>query len=257
MTRPNAPRWLPLGNGSPAASMLDPASGSSARVYCFPHAGASAAVYAPWRGLAGDRLAICPVQPPGRAERFREKPFTTVDSLVDELVADIGDQFTGNYAFFGHSMGALVAFEVTRKLRAIGAQLPKHLFVSGRAAPQLPDTRKQLRALPQPELIAELKRLGGMPDAVLNEPELLELFIPLFRADLTVNEAYTHRSEEPLPIPLTTLGGHGDPRADDDELKAWGELTADRFALHTYPGGHFYLEKKAGELIDMFAAELG
>ncbi|GAA3987016.1 alpha/beta fold hydrolase [Allokutzneria multivorans] len=246
MTRPNALRWLPLGGGEPGKH----------RVYCFPHAGASAAVYAPWRALAGDRLAICPVQPPGRAERFREKPFTSVDALVDELVADIGDQFTGTYAFFGHSMGALLAFEVTRKLRALGAQLPKHLFVSGRAAPQLPDTRKQLRALPQPQLIAELKQLGGMPDAVLNEPELLELFVPLFRADLTVNEAYTHRAEDPLPIPLTTFGGHGDPRADDDELKAWGELAADRFALHTYPGGHFYLEKKAGELIDIFAAEL-
>ncbi|WP_447009003.1 thioesterase II family protein [Saccharothrix sp. DSM 118769] len=239
-----AARWLPFG-----------ASGAGTRLFCFPHAGAGAAVYRGWSASAGDGLAICPVQLPGRAERGREAAHHDVEALVDDVLAGLGEEFTGDYALFGHSMGALVAYLVTRRIAERGGPLPRHLFVSGRAAPQLPDTRKRLRDLPAAELTAELRALGGLPDVLMGEPELLAMFLPLLRADLTVNETYRHVPGPPLPVPLTAFGGHGDPRASDDELAAWCALSADS-ALFTYPGGHFYLDKRAPELLGVVRARL-
>ncbi|RJQ77856.1 thioesterase II family protein [Amycolatopsis panacis] len=232
-----ARRWLPFG-----------VNGTGTRLFCFPHAGASAVVYNGWREYADAGLSICPVQPPGRAERGRETLHRDAEALADDVVAGLGDEFTGNYALFGHSVGALVAYLVARRLAERGRDLPRHLFVSGRAAPQLPDRRRQLRALPVAELTAELRALGGLPEALLRDRSLLEMFLPLLRADLALNETYWHRPADPLPFGLTVFGGHGDPRADHLELAAWQDLAEDS-ELVTYPGGHFYLDRRAPELL--------
>lgn len=233
--------WLP--HGEPETSRT--------RLFCFPHAGGGAAGYAAWRQLAGPGLMVCPVQPPGRAERYPHRPHHHVDSYVDDLLAAAGHQFTGRYALFGHSVGALVAYRLACRLRAAGTPGPTHLFVSGRAAPQLPNVRPRLRDLPAGELIPHLRTMGGTPDMFLDDPQLLEVFLPLLRADFTVNETYRHDPVEPLPIPLTAFGGDADPRTDHAELRAWGELTSARFETHIYPGGHFYLEKHAADLLDV------
>ncbi|WP_415830127.1 thioesterase II family protein [Kibdelosporangium persicum] len=119
----------------------------------------------------------------------------------------------------------------------------------------MPSTRRELRALPVDDLVVELRALGGFPDVLQRDRALLEMFLPLLRADLSVNETYRHVPGPPLPIPLTVFGGHGDPRADDAELAAWRELSADS-ALFTYPGGHFYLEKRAPELLGVIRERL-
>ena len=137
-TASTSTRWLPLGTPSPEAP----------RLFCFPHAGASAATFASWQKLAGHEIAVCPIQPPGRAERYREPAFRDVSAFVDDVVAELNPQFTGRYALFGHSMGALVVFELVRRLRALGVTPPVHVFVSGRPAPQLPESRTPLRDLP-------------------------------------------------------------------------------------------------------------
>jgi len=235
-------RWLP--HGEPPTS--------ATRVFCFPHAGGGAGSFAEWPAVAG--ITVCPVQPPGRAERFREPPHRSVESYADSLLAGLGHQFTGHYAFFGHSVGALVAYRLTRRLRALGATPPAHLFVSGRAAPHLPYTRPPLHDLPAAELVPHLRRMGGTPDVFLDDPALLDVFLPVLRADFTTNETYRHEPGLPLPVPLTAFGGTEDPRADAEELHAWGALTSAAFAVHTYPGGHFYLESHAPSVLDMIAS---
>ncbi|MCG8922445.1 thioesterase II family protein [Lentzea sp. CC55] len=231
--------WLPYGS-----------TGTGTRLFCFPHAGASAAVYAGWRAAGNDDLVICPVELPGRAARGRETAHHDPEALVDDIVGGLGAEFTGDYALFGHSVGALVAYLVARRIVERGGPPPRHLFVSGRAAPQLPNTRRELRALPTDDLVAELRALGGFPDVLLKERSLLEMFLPLLRADLTVNEVYRHVPGPPLPIPLTAFGGVDDPRAEKSELAAWQELSADS-AVVTYPGGHFYLEGRVAEVLDV------
>jgi medium-chain acyl-[acyl-carrier-protein] hydrolase len=238
--------WLPHGEPDPATP----------RLFCFPHAGGGAASFASWRKLAGAGLTVCPVQPPGRAERHQHPPHRTVTSYVDDLIAAAEHQFTGTYALFGHSVGSVVAFELVRTLHAAGKPLPVRLFVSGRAAPHLPDTRPRLRDLPTRELIPHLRTMGGTPDVFLSDPELLEVFLPLLRADFTLNETYRHVPAEPLPVPITAFGGDRDPRADVAELRGWAELTGAGFAVHTYPGGHFYLEQHTTALLDVMRAEL-
>jgi surfactin synthase thioesterase subunit len=245
-TASTSTRWLPMGTPAPEAP----------RLFCFPHAGASAATFATWQRLAGQGIAVCPIQPPGRAERYREPAFRDVGAFVDDLVGELESQFTGRYALFGHSMGALVVFELTRRLRAIGATPPVHVFVSGRPAPQLPESRTPLRDLPVNRFVQELKRIGGTPDVLLRDPELLEAFLPLLRADFSVNETYRYRLEEPLGIPLTAFGGERDPRADVAEIREWAVQTSARFEHRIFPGGHFFTEQFAGELVQTMRAEL-
>ncbi|MPZ81176.1 MAG: alpha/beta fold hydrolase [Actinophytocola sp.] len=239
-------RWLPFGAPSTAET----------RVFCFPHAGASAAVFAQWQRIVGESIRICPAQPPGRAERLREEPHRDVRSMVDDVVSSLDSQFTGTYALFGHSMGALVVFELARRLRSIGAPPPAHVFVSGRPAPQLPEKRLQLRDLPIPRLVGELRSMGGTPDLLLRDPELLEAFLPMMRADFSVNEAYAYRVEPPLSVGLSALGGWADPRATEPELRGWSAQTSSRFACHLFPGGHFYAEQHAGQVLDIIRDEL-
>jgi medium-chain acyl-[acyl-carrier-protein] hydrolase len=245
MTTATARPWLPGGVPETGATKL----------FCFPHAGASAAVYRSWTAAAGDDLLVLPVQPPGRAERGRERPHDNVEALVDDAFDGLADALTGDFVFFGHSLGALVAYLLTRRLAERGATLPRHLFVSGRAAPHLPDTRAPLRALPDNRLAAELHALGGLPDVLRREPSLLAMFLPLMRADLAVNETYRHVPGERLPVPVTAFGGDRDPRATEDELAAWLELGTDP-AMFTYAGGHFYLEDRVPELLRVMRRRL-
>jgi medium-chain acyl-[acyl-carrier-protein] hydrolase len=238
--------WLPFGD----------APTSTPRLFCFPNAGAGAATFTNWRRMAPDGIEVCPMQPPGRAERYQEDAHQTLDGLLDDMMASLAPRFTGRYALYGHSMGALVVFALTRRLLAEGHPPPAALFVSGRAAPQLANVRRQLYDLPTDELIPELRAIGGTPEEVLGELSLLELFLPTLRADFAVNENYHHTPADPLPVPLTVFGGSDDIRADEDELRAWSELTSAAFDVHVYPGDHFFIVPHAADLLARMAAVL-
>jgi len=226
-------RWMPL---------RTPAESDGLLLFCFPHAGAGASTYRSWL-TAVPGVALVPLQPPGREARMRETPYQRMEPLVAEL-AGVVSEAAGDrpYAFWGHSLGALVAFETQRALRRRGDVEPVRLVVSGCAAPhtQFNDGPKVTGMTPA-QLVEMLRRLGGTPDWLLADPELLEMIMPAIRADFEVKETYSYVAEPPLSTPLTVLSSMGDPRASDPSQARWQELTTGPFTKRTVLGGHFAL----------------
>lgn len=181
------------------------------------------------------------LQLPGREALFGAPMYQSMKPLVDAIVPVITPQLDVSFAFFGHSLGAHVGFEVARALRNKNSSLPRGMVVSGTRAPHLPSRRKPLHDLPTPQLIAELRRYGGTPEAVLQNQELMDIFLPPLRADLAVFETYSLTADKPFDFPITAFGGETDHRTDPDELEAWKEQTTGTFSIRFFAGGHFYL----------------
>lgn len=229
------------------------------RLYCFPFAGGSASIFRSWSAALPPEIEVWPVQPPGREGRMREPALDSVAALVDALASELPPD-PGNglpFAFFGHSLGSLVAYELARSLRREGRPQPAQLFVSAHLAPHQPPRDEPIHALPGPDFRQALRRLNGTPEAVLEHPELMELMEPLLRADLRANETYVHRDGPPLDLPITAFGGRTDPDVSPSDLEQWSRYTTERFRSHVLPGDHFYLQhESAGSLHRQLASEL-
>jgi medium-chain acyl-[acyl-carrier-protein] hydrolase len=219
--------------------------GARIRLFCFPYAGGGASIFHTWHTYFPSEVEICPVQLPGREGRLSETPFSNLDELIKELATALYPFLDMPYVFFGHSMGALISFELTRYLRRIGySLLPLHLFVSGRRAPQIPDLDPPTSHLPEAEFIEELRRLKGTPEAVLQNEELLHILMPLLRADFGICEKYQYSPEKPLNCSLTALGGLSDTEVTRQMIAAWGKQTSSTFNQRFFEGDHFFLHKK-------------
>lgn len=231
--------WFPFGPG-PGVGRC-----GAVRLLCVPHAGAGASVFRAWgTGLSGD-IMVCPVQLPGREGRFRQAPYLHFRPLVRDLATQLLERVEPPYAVFGHSVGAMLAFELVRQVRSQGGPPPVHLFVSGRHAPQLPSPDEDLRDVPTPRLAAALRQLGGTPELVLNDPDLLASTLTLLRADLSVNETYEYVPQPLLDLPITAFAATADPRADCEQIAAWRAQTSRGFQQHVLPGGHFAILRHA------------
>ena len=238
--------WFPFGTGEDA----------SVRLLCLPHAGAGAGVYRTWgRGLPAT-IAACPVQPPGRETRRSEQPLTSAVEIARQLAPEVLRTVRPPYAVFGHSTGAVCAFEVVREIRRLNGELPVHLFVAGRRAPSIPMFRTELAGLAADELATVLRRLGGTPEEILAEPVMLELIQPLLVADFHVNEMYDYRAEPPLPIPVTAFAGTRDHFADPDQVAGWQKETSGRYAQLVLDGDHFAIFESSPVVLGRIAADL-
>ncbi|MFJ8313917.1 MULTISPECIES: thioesterase II family protein [unclassified Streptomyces] len=225
-------------------------------MYCFPHAGGAASAYIPLSRALSPAVEVWSVQYPGRQERRREEPVRDLGELA-ALIADQVQREAGRpYAFFGHSMGAVVAFEAARLLAGRKAQGPVHLFVSGRSAPSAGPRRSDLLK-GDSELRAEMRRLGGTAGRVLDDPELMDMVMPALRADYQALSGYRWAPGQPLDCPITVLVGDSDPVVTLDEAAAWGQLTTRPAVMRAFPGGHFYLDDHIGEVAGAVAAGLG
>jgi medium-chain acyl-[acyl-carrier-protein] hydrolase len=226
-------RWL-IRYAPPAVPRL--------RLFCFPYAGAGASLFASWREALPDGLELSAVQLPGRENRLREQPYSRLEKLLPELAEAIRPYLDLPFAMLGYSFGALLAFELTRHLRRHGRPLPHHLLVLGRRAPHLASRLPPVHLCPDAELVEWMRGLGGTPTLILEHPELLPIFLPVLRADLTLHETYAYQPEAPLDLPISAFGGLNDSQVSRKEMEAWAEQTNGPFTLRLYPGGHFFLK---------------
>jgi surfactin synthase thioesterase subunit len=172
------------------------------------------------------------------------------------LVPALGSLADRPIAFFGHSLGGLLAFEVARAWGSAGGRQPEHLFVSSAPAPQLPRDRSLISALPDTEFLAALRALGGTPPNILAHSELMELALPALRADFTLDERYRYRTGAPLTVPITALGGEADKSVPPAALAAWRHQTTAACTVQTFPGDHFYLEAQVEAVVALVVRQL-
>ena len=226
------------------------------RLFCFPYSGANASMYYSWVDILPASVEVNPVQLPGHGNRVSEIPYTSLPALIDAVESALLPYLDKPFAFFGHSMGALVSFELARRLQNKHATSPVYLFVSGHNAPQIPDETEHIHALSEHEFLDKLRMLNGTPEEVFQDPELRDLLIPVLRADFTVCETYIFDADQLLDCPICACGGLGDKYIDRNGLQAWSELTSNTFSLRLFPGDHFYLNKERMYLLQAVAQEI-
>jgi surfactin synthase thioesterase subunit len=228
--------------------VLRPAARPAARLVCFPHAGGSAGYFLPLAQALDERVEVLAVQYPGRQDRYREPVVTDIGRLADRLTGVLASELAPPYAFFGHSMGAVVAFEVTRRLRQQAAPGPAFLSVSGRRAPSV--TRPEgIHLLDDRGLMAEVAALDGTDARLLQDPEVVAMVLPAIRGDYTAIETYRCEPRQAtVDCPVDVLIGDRDPRVSVDDAKAWAGHTTAGCDLRVFPGGHFYLRDAWPEL---------
>ncbi|MFN6518486.1 MAG: thioesterase II family protein [Nostoc sp. CreGUA01] len=227
------------------------------RLFCFPYAGGSSTVFRTWPNSLPRNVEVCAVEYPGRGRQMKLEPIAQLKPLVKAIALSLIPHLDKPFAFFGHSMGALVSFELTRLLRLEYNLKPFHLFISAHRAPQIPPTKPPIHALPDPELIEELRTLNGTPKAVLENPELMQIFLPVLRADFSVLETYIYTQQHPLECPISIFGGWQDKEVSQEALQAWQEQAIATVSLQMFDGDHFFIHSHQNSLLKLISQELG
>jgi len=241
-------------NGWLASSRLN--SQASLRLFCFPYAGGGTAIYRSWAASLPAEVEVCAVQLPGRGTRLREPLATSLLPLVRQAAREMLPLFDRPFAFFGHSMGAITSFEMARHLRDEYDLHASQLFVSGRSEPRLQSTSRPIHLLPEAEFIEELRRLNGTPREALENEELMQLMLPVLRADFSVCETYSYTHGAALDCPITAFGGMQDPDIGRERLEGWGAHTGGSFVLRMLPGDHFFIHTAQHMLLASLGREL-
>ncbi len=243
-------------NSNPWIKCLNPNPNAVFRLFCFPYAGGGASIFRTWSNSLPSNIEVCAIQPPGREGRLRESPFTHISPLVQTITQVIRPYLNVPFAFFGHSMGALVCFELARQLRVQQEVCPVHLFVSARRAPQLPDRNPLMHTLPEKEFLSELRCYNGTNEKVLENSELMEILLPTLRADFSICGTYTFLSEPPLNCSISAFGGIEDSIETSDLINRWEEQTCSSFSLFMLPGNHFFLHFSQQRLLEIISRQL-
>ncbi len=225
------------------------------RLFCVPHAGAGASMFSTWARHLPGSIELCALQLPGREDRITEPTPPTLAALVEDLLPALASYLDLPFVWFGHSSGALIATELVRRLAYAGARAQR-LVVSGCRAPHLPRRGPSFHELSDLELICELRKLDGIPEAALDNAELMELVLPRIRADDALAASYRPPGE-PLDIALTAVAGNGDPTVDPNELSAWRAHTTAEFRTRIVTGDHFYLTKRPADAVAILLDEIG
>ncbi|MCK8516791.1 alpha/beta fold hydrolase [Methylonatrum kenyense] len=223
--------------------------GADIDLYCLPPAGAGAATYRTWPEVLPRHIGVHRIQPPGRENRYREPCCENITDYVAAVCGLIERTPDRPFALFGHSMGAMIAYEVAIRLRQRTGRQPEHLFVSAFISPRTPRP-EPIHELPDEEFLRQLRiRYDGIPEELLQYPEVLELMLPIVRADLALISTYDYRPNAPLTCPITVLGGRSDPWINEDQLEDWQHVTTVPLSRHLLPGGHFYLNSASSEVL--------
>jgi medium-chain acyl-[acyl-carrier-protein] hydrolase len=242
MSAPISTAWVGHYKRNPRATI---------RLFCFPYAGGGASVFHGWSTRLGHEVEVCPIQLPGRENRISEPPLTKMGAVANLLTEALEPYLDGRVAFFGYSLGALVAYEVAVRLLAAKRVQPERLIVAAHGAPQIRGHREQTWQLPDPEFKKRLRRLNGTREEVLQNEELMTLMLPVIRADFQLAETYDFRADYArLDCSITVFGGTKDQHVSDAHLRAWMETTRGEFELKMFDGGHFFIQSHTQEVVD-------
>jgi medium-chain acyl-[acyl-carrier-protein] hydrolase len=231
-------------------------SSDKLRLFCFPYGGGSTDIFRNWVNHFEPAIEVCPVELPGHGRRIRESLVRRLDDLVEDLAARIFVRLDTPFAFFGHSMGGLVGFELARLLRRRHECQPLHLFVSATSPPHLVRNREPMHRLPDLEFLQRLRELNGTPKEVLESADVMEMMLPILRADMEVCEMYCYCGEDILNCPITALGGQFDTEVPPDQLREWKHHTTGPFKELTFAGDHFFLRECRLSIIRAIYQEL-
>jgi medium-chain acyl-[acyl-carrier-protein] hydrolase len=204
-----------------------------------------------------DWIEVVSCHLPGHEERLREAPFLEIDQLLDAILEEMRPLLDQPFAFFGHSFGAMLAFYLTQRLRRNGLSLPRRLIVSGCRPLHLPPSHGPIRDLPQAQFIEQLqKRYEPIPNPILRDPDALDLFTSILRADFTVFETALHSPEPPLDCAISAYAGLQDPEVTPSLLEQWANYTTGQFQLALFPGSHLYYRSPSPALFETLASDL-
>jgi surfactin synthase thioesterase subunit len=243
-------RWIP-------AKCLHLQAPGNCRLFCFPYAGAGGSVFRNWQDFLPPTIEVVPVQLPGRESRWSEQPLQDLPLLAATLATAIRPLLFQPFVLFGHSMGALIAFELARVLRRRRLPLPRHLFASGARAPHVPDREPPVHHLPDVLLWKTVMRdYGAAQDRTPLNPEMAPVLLPILRTDFRMCESYKPSWEDPFPFPLTVYGGFDDRRVTYHDLSAWSGYTLGAFRMQLFRGGHFFLARNSDLFLKAFSGDL-
>lgn len=229
--------------------LKEPNPNDEMRIFCFPYAGGGASAYRNWETYFPKYIGVYPIQIPGRENRITEKALTNMEELVDEIVDAMTPYFGVKFLIFGHSLGAKISYEVCNKLREEWHITPSHLIVSGSRAPHFSEP-SPLHSLKDEEFIEQMKRYSGMSKEFLENKELLKLFLPIFRADFTLDETYIFSKYEKFQFPITALYGDRDHDSEIETVEAWKEYTNVGFDKKVFSGEHFFIKTAEKEVLN-------
>lgn len=226
------------------------------KMFCFPYAGGTSLMFNKWADLLPSTVQVLPVELPGRGVRLKEPAYISLPELIDELEEVIWPLLDKPFVFFGHSMGALIAFELARTLRHKYGRESQALFVSACRAPQTPKIEPITYNLPHDEFINELIKMDGTSKAVIEDAELMEMIIPLLRADFQLVQTYEYLPGTPFRCPINIYGGLQDHHIPRELLLPWREQTSSRCSLRMLPGDHFFIRSSQAQLLKLLARDL-
>lgn len=229
---------------------------ASLRLFCFPYAGGGTSIYRAWPAYLHADVEVVAVQLPGREARMCEPAYSDASALCLRLAEVLAPYLDRPFALFGHSMGGLLAFELSRLFRTIGAPSPVHLFVSGHSGPRKVYSLPPTAGMSDDDLVALIRRLGGTPDEVLADAEMMALVLPLLRSDLMVCESYRYVLGEPLACPISVFGGIFDQIVRRPDLLTWDAETCGVFRARMFPGGHFFFDDLKPRLLQAITDDL-
>ena len=233
-----------------------PNSAAHLILVCLPFAGGGSNSFRNWVQFLPKQIELLAIEIPGRGQRLREPLRTRMDELVPDIASSLSKELDRPFALFGHSMGTLLGIELSHHLREEYQLEASHLFFSGRGAPQLPSKEKQIHQLPEDEFVKQIRNYNGTPKDVLNHQELMELMIPILRADFEVCETYSYSERPKLSCPLSVYGGLQDSAAPRESMQAWAKLTEGPFNLRMFPGDHFFILNNTHTLLSSLLKDL-
>lgn len=241
-----SPRWF---------RAFKPVTSPRMRLFCFPYGGSGPSIFREWPEHLPADIEVTGILYPGRESRVMEPLIDNIVAMAESLLPAIVPRLKQPFAFFGHSMGALVSFELTRLLSAKHNLAPEHLFMSAAGGPHIP-TEEPIHHLPDAEFLQALIQLNGMPQEVLQNTELLEYALPIIRNDFTACAEYRFIDGAAVKCPITAIGGANDPRVGPDHMEQWEQHAPGGFDLHMLPGDHFFIEPQQQKILTLISSAL-